>query len=139
MNTKMEKIIKQEGIKNKVKYKTYYSNVVYVIKDNHDVSWDKIMTEYVGNFNYEFVPKFGKFEIEKFVGEEMLKALLVTKNITDLFNTDLICDDSPYNVTQMFKEDIISRCGLCFDVVSKNKDKVVLMFKWKPYDEICNK
>ncbi len=41
---------------------------------------------------YHFIPKFGKFEFEEYISDELKKAIFVTNSLTDLFNTSLIYD-----------------------------------------------
>lgn len=133
---KKGKFLKESNKSRGVGCKAYYGSISYVIVDNPNVSWDDIMNKYVKHFTMQFVPKFGKYEIEDYIGNEMLKALLITKNITDLFNTDLVCDDSPFNVTNVDYKMIQTKLLPCFEVVSQESDKIELMFRWKYYDKL---
>lgn len=131
-----EVIKKEEGRRYGVYYVTYYGKMRYIIVDNPDISWDDIMTKYVKDFIIKFVPKFGKYEVEEFIGRSILEALLITKDITDLYNLDLVCNDFPYNITKVNKEDICEACAPCFKVISVKDGVTKLMFKWKPYEEL---
>lgn len=37
---------------------------------------------------------FGKFEIEDYVAKELMTAIFITKNLTNLFHTSLICENT---------------------------------------------
>lgn len=127
--------IKEEGEKFGVEYVILNSNERYIICDNPDVSWDKIMSE-IKSFNITYVPKFGKYEVEQLVGQFMINALLISKDITDLFNMELLCEDFPYNVTRASKEIIRERLLKCFDVVKVENNTTYLKFKWERYDKL---
>lgn len=131
--------IEDSGSMHGVDYVTFDSKKKYIIVDNPAVSWDKIMKERE-NFVSIYVPKFGKYEIEAFVGHKMMEALLITQDITGLFNSELLCDDSPFNVTRINSDILRKRLLKCFDIVTEekmhNSSVVKLMFKWKPYYEL---
>ncbi len=44
------------------------------------------------NFVNKFIPKFGKFEFEEYIAEELKKAIFFTHDLSELFNTTLICE-----------------------------------------------
>jgi len=92
------------------------------------------------NFVSMYVPKFGKFEIEAFIGYKMMEALFITKDITNLLNSELLCDDSPYNVSKITSEMLQNKLLKCFEIIDEemryNKEVIKLMFKWKPYYEM---
>jgi len=58
--------IKEEGEKFNVEYVVLKAKEQYLICDNPDVPWDKIMKE-IRLFDTTYVPKFGKYEIEQLV------------------------------------------------------------------------
>ena len=126
-------MVKERGAKNIIRYSIAYSNVRYVVVDNPKVTWEDIMTKYIKNFDLHFVKMFGKCEVECFIAEKMLYAILVTKDITDLFNMDVVCDDFPYNITKVNAKKIQEKCIHLFDIISKKDGEVKLMFKWGEY------
>jgi len=131
--------IESSGRMHDVDYVTLKSNKRYIIKDNPNVSWDDIMNN-KEKFISTYVPRFGKAEIEHFVGYKMMEALFITKDITDLLNSELLCDDSPYNVTRIKSERLKEELLKCFEKVERpdsyNPNVIFLMFKWKPYCEL---
>lgn len=122
--------VKEEGQKFRVQYVVFKSNEKYIICDNEEVSWDEIMRSR-DNFQSLYVPKFGKYEIEEFISYFMKVALFISKDITDLFNMDLVCDDFPYNITKISSDLIKERLLKCFEVVKKEESKTYLKFKWE--------
>ena len=91
------------------------------------------------NFVSIYTPSFGKYEIEHFVGHKLMEALFITNDITDLMYSELLCDDSPFNITRISWDDLATRVLKCFDVVKGNTDNpnvVRLVFKWKPWKEL---
>ena len=131
----LEKGIKEEGEKFGVEYVVLESNEKFIICDNPNISWDKIMND-LKLFDITYVPKFGKYEIEQFVGYFMKEALLISKDITDLFNMELLCDDYPFNTTRVNKETIRERLLKCFNVVQKDNNTTYLSFKWERWDKL---
>lgn len=127
--------IKEEGERFDVEYVVLKSKEQYLICDNPAVSWDSIMKN-IKRFDTTYVPKFGKYEIEQLVGHFMKEALLISKDITDLFNMELLCDDYPFNTTRVSKETIRERVLKCFDVVKKENNVTYLKFKWSRWNEL---
>ena len=130
--------IQGSGSKYGVDFVTFKSEKRYIIRDNTDISWDEIMKNR-DKFILTYVPKFGKYEIEEFVGYKMMEALFITKDITELLNSELLCDDLPYNVTRIKQDILKKRIMKCFDVIwteEFNNNIVTLVFKWKPWCEL---
>lgn len=129
--------IKSSGSMYGVDYVTLESKKRYIIEDNPKVSWDEIMRNR-GAFTTIYVPKFGKYEIEEFVSHKMMEALLITRDITDLLNSELLCEDIPFNITRVKQPELEKAILRCFDVAYEDvyKKVVKLVFKWKPYLEI---
>lgn len=130
--------IESSGSKCGVDYVSLKSKKRYVIRDNSNVSWDKIMKNRE-NFISIYAPKFGKYEIEEFVGYKLMEALFITKDITELLNMELHCDDSPFNITRIKKDYLKKQIMKCFDVVwteEFSNNIVTLIFKWKPWSEL---
>lgn len=127
--------IESSGSKYGVDYVTLKSDKRYVIRDNPDVSWDEIMKNR-DDFISTYVPKFGKYEIEEFVGYKMMEALFITKDITELLNSELICDDRPYNITRINHDALKKRIMKCFYVLDATDKNVSLVFKWKQWNEL---
>lgn len=55
----------------------------------------------------DYMPKFGKYEIEKFVLEELGKVIFSTNCLDDLFNTSVICEGT-YIPARTIKEKLTS-------------------------------
>jgi len=127
--------IKEEGKNFGVEYVIFNSEEKFYIVDNPDVTGDVVL-EGIKKFINIHVPKFGKYEVEKFVGYYMKEAILISKDITDLFNMELLCDDFPYNTTRVNKETIRERVMKCFDIVKEEKGVTYLKFKWERYDKL---
>ena len=126
LNTK----VKEEGEKFRVEYIVLDTKERYLICDDESVSCDEVMKDRY-KFISTYVPKFGKFEIEEFVGYFMQEAIYITKDISNLFNMELLCDDSPFNITRVSSETIKKRLLQCFEVVKKENDVTYLKFKWE--------
>ena len=122
--------IKSEGEMFGVEYIVLKSDEQYIICNNERISWNDVMPK-MSEFDTLYVPKFGKYEIEEFVGYFMRVALLITKDITDLFNMELLCDDSPFNITEVSSKDIKEKLLKCFNVVKKVDNMTYLEFKWE--------
>lgn len=43
---------------------------------------------------YNYIPKFGKFEIEKFIADELRAVILITHDLSPLFNTHILCENT---------------------------------------------
>jgi len=128
--------VKESGSKFGVDFVTLKTDENYIIQDNPNVSWDEIMKNR-DLFISKYVPKFGKYEIEEFVGYKLMEALFITKDVTDLLNTNLACFDV-YNTTRISSERIKEKLLKCFEFkgVSDVGNYTYLMFKWVPYNEL---
>lgn len=121
-----------------VQFVSFETEKKYIIIDNPDISWNSIMRERE-NFTSTYVPKFGKYEIEHFIGYKLMEALFITKDITELLNCELLCNDFPYNVIKVRADILKKRILQCFEEVDGDCDNpniVFLMFKWKTYSEL---
>lgn len=127
--------IEESGSKYGVDYVILKSSKRYIIEDNLNVSWDEIMKNRE-NFISTYVPKFGKYEIEEFVGYKMMEALFITRDITGLLNSELLCDDSPFNITRINRDYLKKQILKCFYVLDIDKNNVSLVFKWKPWNQL---
>ena len=107
----------------------------YIIRDNPNASEVKKNCS-ASDFIFMYVPSFGKYEIEKFVGEELIKALFQTKDITDLFENDICCDDFPFETIKVLGKDIKEKVLKCFEKVGEDEGNIYVMFKWVPYENI---
>lgn len=77
-------------------------NISFVVKNSQTRYLLNPLTAFVGtavhdfinsqNFIYEFIPKFGNYEFEEYIAMEFRKAIFITHNLTDLFNTDIECN-----------------------------------------------
>ncbi len=120
-----------------VSYITFPSDKRYIIRDNPDVSWDEIMRRRE-KFMEIYIPKFGKYEIEQFVAHKLMEALFITKDITELLNSKLVCFDM-YNTTRVEQErlkDILLKCFVEVDGDCYGDHIKYLMFKWTPYSQL---
>lgn len=135
---KYKKRVEASGSMYGVDYIVLSSSKKYIIVDNPNISWDEVMKKR-NYFIDTYVPKFGKYEIEQIVGHKIMEALFITKDITELLNSELLCDDSPFNITRVDSERLKEKLLKCFEVVKgnlSNSDVIQLMFKWKPYNEL---
>ena len=92
-----------------------YGIVSYTIdNENSDgklyfVECDNSLLERAKNNVHEFIldntPKFGKFQVEEFIGN-MICHCLIAKEITALMNMTVSYDDSPYNCGEYSKETV---------------------------------
>lgn len=85
----------------------------------------------LSNFTCNYVPKFGKYEVEEFVAEMILIAI-AEHDITKLMNTEISFDDSPYNKgfyqKERVRELILSYCT----IISEKNGIVELNYIGKP-------
>lgn len=107
----------------------------YIIRDNLSALKNQFYCS-ASDFIIMYVPSFGKYEIEKFVGDKMLEAIIQTKDITELFLNDIYCDDFPFEPMKVSGEEIKRRVLKCFEKVGEDKDNIYIMFKWIPYENI---
>ncbi len=76
------------------------------------------------------VPKFGKYEIEEFVANIIVLAL-IKGDLTDLMNINISYYDFPYNDVSLAKEIIKKRIlGYC-EIVEENNNVVKLRYLGK--------
>lgn len=85
----------------------------------------------LSNFTCNYVPKFGKYEVEEFVAE-MILISIAEHDITKLMNTEISFDDSPYNKgfyqKERVRELILSYCT----IISEKNGIVELNYIGKP-------
>lgn len=85
----------------------------------------------LSNFTCNYVPKFGKYEVEEFVAEMILIAI-AEHDITKLMNTEISFDDSPYNSgfypKERVRELILSYCT----IISGKNGIVELIYIGRP-------
>lgn len=85
----------------------------------------------LSNFTCNYVPKFGKYEVEEFVAEMILIAI-AEHDITKLMNTEISFDDLPYNSgfysKEKVRELILSYCN----VISEKNGIVELNYIGRP-------
>lgn len=124
--------IKNSGCKYDVDYVVFdVKSKRYLIVELDDIL--KIANLGLHEFTFKYVPKFGKYEIEEYVGFEILKALFITKDLTDLLNSELAC--ATYNPLGQIKnlkiknEDLKEKVLKMFDIVEESEEQVHLKFK----------
>ena len=85
----------------------------------------------LSNFTCNYVPKFGKYEVEEFVAE-MILISIAEGDITKLMNTEISFDDSPYNKgfyqKERVRELILSYCT----IISEKNGIVELNYIGRP-------
>ena len=125
--------IKEEGARFGVEYVIFKSDERYHISNSSNMSWDAIMQIMENGFEFmdKYVPKYGKYEIEEYVAHALKEALLITKDATDILNTELLCDDFPYNVTKIPRTRLKEELLELFKVIEKGDNYTVLEFKWE--------
>jgi len=85
----------------------------------------------LSNFTCNYVPKFGKYEVEEFVAE-MILISIAEHDITKLMNTEISFDDSPCNsgfyTKERVRELILSYCT----IISEKNGIVELNYIGRP-------
>lgn len=107
-----------QGIEGNVYYYTEYSTQKYLI-----VSPSKEALRDLNTSELEaLLPKFGKFEIEDFFKNRFLNAILITGDMTDIFNTTVLCSDFRWSCK--FEKDHVKEIFLekCFTIVKEDTD-----------------
>jgi len=91
--TELENTIIAEGItKSGIKYFTTTPKETYIIDKNYIPSNDLLKVNFT-EFCINYIPSFGKFEIESFIAKELMTAIFVTKELSTLFNTTIMLED----------------------------------------------
>lgn len=122
-NKDVSTIIKQ-GIDNGVYYYVKSSTKRYIIQNTDDYK-NKIDIEVLNSK----LPKFGKYEIEEFFESRFLTALLIKRDMTDIFNTTVYYNDFPratYFKAEKVKEIFMKET---FEVVKEEKNIVYIALK----------
>ena len=122
-NKDVSTIIKQ-GIDNGVYYYVKSSTKRYIIQNTDDYK-NKIAIEVLNSK----LPKFGKYEIEEFFESRFLTALLIKRDMTDIFNTTVYYNDFPratYFKAEKVKEIFMKET---FEVVKEEKNIVYIALK----------
>lgn len=113
-----KKRIVREGRIGNLSYITEDGSTIFLepidLKD--EVLLEKILKNDFTFFNY--IPKFGKFEIEKFIVDELRNVIFVTHDLSHLFNTHILCEDI-YISSERIKESLMS----IFVKTSKDKNE----------------
>lgn len=75
------------------------------------------------------LPKFGKYEIEDFFNNRFINAVLVTGDMTDIFNTTVLCTD--YFRPCKFEKNDVKDIFLekCFTIVKDDKEDNTIYLK----------
>ncbi|MDD2627852.1 MAG: hypothetical protein PHR25_05345 [Clostridia bacterium] len=124
------KVIEEGRTSWNILYYVTESNTEFYIKDREvtDISESEFITKYT--------PKFGKYEIEDFIGRELLKSLLIGGDISNIFHMNICCDDRPYNIVKISQDRVREELSKVFTVIKTEEDKIFLKFKWKPFKEL---
>lgn len=95
------------------------------------VECDSSLLERAKSNVHEFIlsntPKFGKFEVEEFIGN-MICHCLIAKEITALMNMTVSYDDSPYNCGEYSKETVKNKILEFCNILSENETTVKLKY-----------
>ena len=86
-------VIAEGRTTNGLMYYVTHSKDNWILKDNENLLRKELTEITFFDFCIKYSPKFGKFEVEEFICEELLKALLITKDLTNLFNTNILFID----------------------------------------------
>lgn len=102
-------IVLKEGREGNVYYYEEKSNTRYIIE-----SPDREILKQMNTGELKaLMPKFGKFEIEHFFENRFLNALLVTGDMTEIFNTTVLCSDYYWSckfTKERVKEIFMNKC-----------------------------
>ncbi len=123
--------IKQEGYDEK--FDIYYyiasSNKSYTILDT-DLLKDKIFEYIEDNLEafYKLVPKFHITNIDNYISNILFNSLIM-KDITDLFNTNILYFNKN-NILIIITSELILKKLLfnCFEVLEENEKEIILKF-----------
>lgn len=123
LNQDVYTIIKQ-GIDKGVYYYVKSSIKRYIIKNTEDYK-NKIAIQLL----ISKLPKFGKYEIEEFFQSRFLTALLITHDMTDIFNTTVYYNDFPRDT--YFKSERVKEIFMkeTFEVVKEENNIVYIALK----------
>lgn len=88
-----KKDIIKEGISGNVMFIVKKPTVKYLLEPIN--LSDALLVHMIesGEFISKFIPKFGKFEFEEYVADEFKKAIFFTHDLSELFNTTLMCEE----------------------------------------------
>lgn len=112
----------KEGREENVYYYTEHSKTWYIIESP---SKESLRTMQIDELK-GLLPKFGKFEIEHFFEKRFLDALLITGDMTDIFNTTVLCADLYWSCKfdkERVKEIFLEKCF----TITATKDDVVYL------------
>lgn len=117
----MPNVIK-EGREENVYYYTEHSKTRYIIESPNRESLKAIHTDELKCL----LPKFGKFEIERFFEKRFLTALLITGDMTEIFNTTVLCSDSYWSCK--FDKELVKKIFMekCFTIIYMDEDTICL-------------
>ena len=127
-----ERQIAKAGFKFGVNYVIFRLNgKTYSILPSDEIT--EISNLGLPNFVTNYVPKFGKYEIEEYVGYALLEALLITKDLTNLLNSELsfieynnwICFDAIKIENEYLKRKVLE----LFEIIEENENQIFLKFK----------
>ena len=115
--------ITKQGIDDSVYYYVEKSNKSYVIQNAEIFRYSDL------ELLKSKLPKFGKYEIEEFFENRFLTALIITHDMTEIFNTTVYYSDFPrdtYFSSARVKEIFMEKA---FDFVKEEKNIVYIALK----------
>lgn len=122
MSSITDMFVKKEELPFVVKEEGRVGNIYYLVAEDKENLYfyddRKFVINKFGNIQrfMEYFPKFGKFEIERFLAERTMASLVVTRDLTDIMNMTVMCEGVIFD-----KEDISKRLFDHFFEVKKRK------------------
>ncbi len=114
-----KKEIIEEGImydNDTLRYFVEEPKETYIISSNYIPSQTLLKNNLIN-----YVPRFGKYEVENFLAQELAKILFVTKDLSYLFSTTIMVDNF-MSKSSIFNGDVIKQRFLpLFDVEKSGK------------------
>lgn len=86
-------LIAEGRTKNGIYYFTTRPKESYLIDKNYIPS-DRLLKINFTEFCINYIPSFGKFEIENYIAKELMSAIFITKDLSTLFNTTIMFEDA---------------------------------------------
>lgn len=143
MNTSEQNVICNgcPKLKTRIKNSGYKFGVDYVVLELKGKSYSIIPSDEIyeianlglHNFTTQYVPKFGKYEFEEYVGHALLEALFINKDLTDLLNSELsYVEYTPklhFHAIKIENDYLREKVLSLFDIIEENEHQIFLKFK----------
>lgn len=115
------KIIAEGMDENGVMYYVTRPTETYIIDEHYFPSESIIKKSIIDIANY-YIPHIGKYELEFFVAKELMTAIFVTRNLSNLFSTTIMVDNI-YGTS-------------CYVSKEKLKETLLPLFEIKQYKNV---